>query len=523
MIKTAGLSFWYTGESQPALRDVSIQFDEGEVILLAGPNGGGKSTLLKAFLGVIPTIIPGTLKGRILINNQPVNELTTSQLAGNIGIVLQDPESQISNLIVNDELNFGPANLCWTPSDIAESVDSAARQMEISHLRPVSVLALSGGQLQRLAIASLLAMRPEVLILDEPVTNLDPLGVASVVNAIRLLKCRVKLIIISSHWLDPFLCLATRLVILNKGEVMVDAPLEALEANAEQLTKFGVRIPQLWQLSHRLAQQGFSLDSHTSEWQLTPRISQSSAHPLNLALDRVSFHYERGGSRPLSNISLSVGLGERLALVGHNGQGKTTLARLMAGLLKPTSGRILQKADRVGMVLQKPSLGFICNTVREEISYGNSKSPNEVTTILDQFELGKYHNRSPFNLSGGEQRRLALATALLNNPTLLLLDESTAGLDALQVATFLTLLHDFAGTVIHITHDARIVGQEVETVAAIDHGEVIFRGHPAQMTKIIIRYLGFDQVSATIKFASEWLEVGIPMLPEQVEVRHVGL
>ncbi len=525
MIDLKGLSFWYPDEKDAVLKDVTLHFGEGEIVLLAGPNGGGKSTLLKAILGVVPKLLGGTLTGEITYQGRLISELETSQLAGKIGIVLQDPESQISNMTVQDEVEFGPANLCWSKNEIDSQVDSALVMMGIDHLRKVSVLALSGGQMQRLSLASLLAMQPEVLILDEPITNLDPLGVASVIEAIKIMKGHVKLMLISSHWLDPFIEFTTRVVIMERGEVVLDVNPEDLHVRSHELTKFGVEIPQLWQLEAVLLAQGFSgsfLFDH--RWQLREQFSQERFSPKTLvSVKDVSFQYGRDGAKPLRDISLTIGSGERLAIVGHNGQGKTTLVRIIAGFLKPTSGRIQSTPRSVSMMLQKPTLGFLCNTVLEELSFGSKETAAQISKMLDRFDLSKYSARSPFQLSGGEQRRLSLAIALANSPDLLILDESTAGLDANQVATFLSVLETFRGTVIQITHDSRVVGGNVDTVAVLGGGKILFQGMPSQLSGQTMLFLGYEKVNPVVEFGMQWLDAGIPMLADQVEVQYVGI
>jgi energy-coupling factor transporter ATP-binding protein EcfA2 len=536
MIHIKGLSFTYPESVNPALHDISLELHEGEVVLLAGPNGGGKSTLLKAILGIVPQVTGGTISGHVMIGEKSVRQLRTSELAGKIGIVLQDPESQVSNLTVGDEVRFGPANLCWPKVEVYKQAAQALHKLGIAELEPVSVLALSGGQLQRLSLAALLAMKPEVLILDEPVTNLDPLGVDMVITALRAIKSQVKLMIISSHWLDPFLDLATRLIVFEHGRVALDDTPVRLASQPELLGEFGVQVPQVFLLRQKLAKSGLALPADQTlptsfnEWEICPTEFSASTHVQSIVdIENVSYRYPklRGGSQPLSDIDLTLFQGEHVALVGHNGTGKSTLARLIASLLKPTTGRIIRHdLNRIGLMLQKPTLGFLEPTVRQELAFGlpkNAETKARVEKYLHLFELSPYADQLPFHLSGGEQRRLSLATAMIAQPELLILDEPTAGLDSLQVGTFLQLLKSFVGTVVHITHDTRIVGAEVDRAIVLGGGQVAFAGHPALMTDELLKALGYDLVNTTIEFCMGHLKQGFPMLPSQLEVRHVGL
>jgi energy-coupling factor transport system ATP-binding protein len=527
LIRFKGVSYRYPETERWALQGISTEFSANEVILLAGPNGGGKSTLLKAILGVVPQSTGGDFQGEITFNGKSLRDFTTVQLAGQIGIVLQDPDMQVTNLSVADEVYFGMANLLLPKEVILQRGKEALQRLGIEHLRDSSVLALSGGQLQRLSLAGLLAMQPEVLILDEPVTNLDPHGVASVIDAIRSIQPYVKLMIISSHWLDPFLDMATRVVVVNQGQIVLDEKPDDLRSQTATLTEFGVQIPQLWQLEDYLSKQGVQLQPGyrlPRGWTLLPAPNHATNFTLgstHLILQSVGYSYSNG-DKPLNALSAVVHKGERIALIGHNGAGKSTLARMLAGLRKPTSGTLTSHVKKVGMMLQRPTLSFITTSVREEVSFGTKQLPADTEQILYAFGLHQYADVSPFLLSGGEQRRLALAIALLGNPDLLILDEPTAGLDATQVEVFLHLLKGHQGTVILISHDPRVVSL-VDRIIVVGNGGIVFNGLPHKLDDAVIQYLGYDRISPTVQFAIQHSKFNIPLIPEQVRVGNVGL
>ncbi len=523
IFQVRGFAFKYPENPAYALEGINLVIEEGEVILVAGPNGGGKSTLLKALMGIVPNMTGGTISGEVLFKDKSVRKFSVNQLAGKIGIVLQDPESQISNLTIDDEVTFGPSNLLLPKATVMSRATESLRLMGMSHLRRASILGLSGGQLQRLSLACLLAMNPEVIILDEPVANLDPQGVASVVSAIRDLRSYVKSIIISSHWLDPFIELANRLVIISKGHIHRDISTSEIYSHIAELEAYGVEIPQLCRIYEALSEQGMSLNP-----QLTvPEIKGYRILPVHdentytqrdpvVAMSNVSYRYSSGIS-PLLDVSFSVGRGEHIALVGHNGSGKSTLARLLAGLLKPRQGQV-KKVGKVGMMFQKPTLGFLENTVSKEINFDLALNSSQIDTILEEYGLLQYRDQSPFNLSGGEQRRLSLAITMLSRPDVLILDEATAGLDANQVRWLIDKLKTSNGSVVYVTHDIRIVGAYVQKVVVLGDGKIAFNGTTCQIDADIMRYLGYDQINPTIQLSMKSLTHAIPMIPDQLKV-----
>ena len=255
MLSVQNFSYTYPSGAN-AIKNVSLSFVPGEFILIAGPNGGGKSTLLKSILGVIPTYYGGTFKGLITFNRKSIREYGVVNLAGSIGIVLQDPESQISNATVWEEVTFALRNLLFPKHEVSLRADHALQAMEISDLKEHSVHDLSGGQMQRVSIAALAALQPKVLIFDEPLANLDPLGVISVIDALERAKEFVDIVIIASHWLDPFLELSTRLVVIDTGEVVLDVDSASIEKHLDSLKTHNIEVPQVNKIKSILYQQG---------------------------------------------------------------------------------------------------------------------------------------------------------------------------------------------------------------------------------------------------------------------------
>lgn len=204
MFQVKNFSFSYPNSYKKSLDDINLNLNKGEVVLIVGPNGGGKTSLLKSLMGIIPSMTGGNSEGKVEFLKKPVSSYSVSKLAGEVGFALQDPENQITNLTVWEEAIFGPANLKWTPDKIIKESTNALVTMDLKDIQEKPVLSLSAGQLQRLSIASLISMHPSVLILDEPVSNLDPHGVFSVTKALESIKKTADLIIISTHLIDPF-------------------------------------------------------------------------------------------------------------------------------------------------------------------------------------------------------------------------------------------------------------------------------------------------------------------------------
>ncbi|HSX39145.1 MAG TPA: ATP-binding cassette domain-containing protein, partial [Candidatus Saccharimonadales bacterium] len=485
----------------------------------AGPNGGGKSTLLKALLGVVPTYTRGTLTGKILYQDKPVSSFNITSLAGQIGIVLQDPETQISNLSVWEETTFGAGNLLFTKDDIIANATDALQHVGIIGLRDNMVFSLSGGQLQRLSIASLLAMKPKVLILDEPLTNLDPIGVASVTKALQKIRNFVDIMVIATHWLDPFLSFATRLVVLSKGELALDIPVNKIGMYLPELTHAAVEIPQLVRIEQTLKRQHIaSQDDIKSLRPVIDDLGSTSVTSQLVSAKYLGYRYPKG-SMPLDSVTFDIGFSQRIAIVGHNGEGKTTLANLLLGLRKPTKGKLQVHTQKFAYLLQKPTLGFLTTNVVDEIAYGGQVSSERVTALLRIFNLGMYIKHSPFELSGGEQRRLALAVAFSSSSDLMVLDEPTAGLDSEQFGAFVGAMTTYTGTSVYITHDPRLVGNYVRQVLVLGKGMLLLHGSTAQLTREMLEYLGYPHINPTVSLACRFLSKGIPMIPEELEVQ----
>ncbi|MEA3338564.1 MAG: ATP-binding cassette domain-containing protein [Chloroflexota bacterium] len=449
MIEVRGLDVRYP--EAHALKGVDLTVAPGSFLLVAGPSGGGKSTLTRALMGLIPQTIPAKVEGNISVAGMDPQRHSVAQLATRVGLVFQNPATQLFNGTVEEEIAFGPRNLGLSPSKIAARVDYGLRAMDCAYLRQRAVRRLSSGEQQRVAIAAVLAMRPTLLILDEPTANLDAAGVYSIVAAlVRLRREFGVTLLVIEHRLAPFLTRADRLIWLADGRVVADG------SPAETLARVRPPTPA------RLAPP-------------TP-----GDEPL-ASLRGITAGYD--GRHVLRDCSLALRRGDFAALVGPNGAGKTTLARVLAGVLRPRRGKVVWRANgrapRVGLLQQNPLHQLVCDTVEEDVRFGprnlGTERPAETEAILSQTDLLSLRHRPTRALSVGQQQRAALAATLSLRPALIILDEPTIGQDwehLTQMMDYLADLNQAGQTVLLITHDERLVERYAERVWQLIDGRI---------------------------------------------------
>jgi energy-coupling factor transport system ATP-binding protein len=396
------LSFAYT-DAGAALRDISLQLDAGERVALLGPSGSGKSTLLRALAGLVPHFHGGRFEGRVEIAGQDTRRAHPADLAGTVATVFQDPEDQVVMTLVANEIAFGLENVGVDPTAIWPRVERALELVGAAHLAGRRTVELSGGELQRVCLAATLALEPQLLLLDEPTSQLDGEGADGFLDALAESGCAV---VLSEHRIERALRLADRVLYLEEGRLLLDAPAE--EACA-------------WLAAHRPLYSGRTANSDT----LAAGETRHDAAPV-VEVDRVSFAY--GHQRVLDGVSLRVSAGEIVVLEGPNGSGKTTLAKLAAGLLEPELGAV-RRNGRAAYLSQDPGRYLVRETVLNEVALGVHGDLARAEAALRQFGLGAAASRHPRDLSSGERERLGLAAVAVVEPDLLVLDEPTRGVD----------------------------------------------------------------------------------------------
>ena len=526
-----GLTLRHVGRRAPALRDLSLRWAPGERLLLLGPSGSGKSTLTLCLNGVIPHSLEAHWEaGRVLLDGQDTRRADPGHLAGRVGVLFQDPETQLVMLEVDDEIAFGLECLGVPPEEMRRRVAAARRRSGSSGGRTPSRLdALSGGAKQRVTLAAVLAMGPQALVADEPTANLDPAGARL---ALRLLGAAAqgRSLLLVEHRLDDLGGLIDRVAVLDgQGHLALDRSAgtrlrrrrgppgrpRRLDAPVRHPGPAPGR-PQTPCPSLRrrrrpprgpLAGAGAPGRRQPLRPRGGPQVTPAGA-PV-LTLDGVSYRYPgatpsrtpEGSGR--GRLSLEVRGGDFLALVGPNGAGKSTLGLLLAGVLRPTAGRVLLDGRdlaahderavrrRLAYVFQYPEHQFAGRTVREDVLVGLRRlgvEPDEAgrraAEALERFGLAALAEASPYLLSHGQKRRLSVATALVLRPEVLILDEPTFGQDkrhAEETLDLLSALHREGRTVVVITHDMTLVAERAQRVVALAAGRVVFDGGPRDL------------------------------------------
>jgi energy-coupling factor transporter ATP-binding protein EcfA2 len=512
MIHFDRLTYRYPGAEAPVLCDLSFSIEEGEFLLVMGPSGAGKSTLLRCLNGLVPHFYGGTVGGQVRVDGRDPVALGPRGMADAVGFVLQDPEAQFVVDKVEDELAFALENQGLDPIIMRKRVEEALDQLNIAHLRQRSVNTLSGGERQRVAIAAVMTLQPRVLVLDEPTSQLDPQAAEEVLDALVKLNQDLGLtLVLSEHRLERVVQYVDRILylagagqppILDKPRVVlrqVDlAPPLVRLAKALDWSPLPLTIRE----GRRFARQLPVADSKCPMPNLQSPISNLQP-PISVSVHNLGYAYN--GHPALRDISLDIRRGEFVALMGRNGSGKTTLLKQLVGLLKPDRGEVqILAADSrrlmstrqaaveeiiqvVGYVPQNPNALLFSDTVRQELDFtrrGHRLPQGDYKALLGTLGLTAHADRYPRDLSVGERQRVALASILVAEPQILLLDEPTRGLDYQQkaaLAAFLQREKAQGRTIIMATHDVELVAECADRVVLLGDGQVVVDGPARQV------------------------------------------
>lgn len=519
IIRLSGVTYRHYGKTEPALTNLNLNIRRGSFTLLVGPSGSGKSTLCMLLNGIIPHILGGKLEGEIIVDGQDVAESKVQNLAHSVGLLFQDPEWMFATLQVEDEVAFGPENLRQSPVEIAAQVTRSLDYVGMNHLRKNLVWTLSGGQIQKLGLASVLAMAPQVIVLDEPTANLDPATTHAVHNLILRLRDDGKTIILVTKDLDEFMSEADDMILLADGCVRAQgAPREVISVHGKTMLDLGVWLPEPTEVGLRLKQNGLLINKPVPITvaeavdafkdirfrQPPPRKGQLTVGEMLVHAQNLQFSYTRK-TKTLRDVSFDIHRGEIVAIVGQNGAGKSTLSKMLVGLLKPSAGdltlfgrkarqwNVQDLANDVALVFQNPEHQFLCDTVHEELEYSllaqGIDDPVEVEkrvkAMLERLDIIDTTDNHPFSLSAGSKRRLGVATMLVGGRArLLIVDEPTYGQDRRLTERLMQLINNLRRegiTVIMITHDMRLVDAYVDRAIVMANGEKIFDGTPGEL------------------------------------------
>jgi energy-coupling factor transport system ATP-binding protein len=525
------VSYCHVGKNEPALRNINLDIQRGTITIIVGPSGSGKTTLCDILAGSIPHLYGGDISGEIIIGGLNTNEHDVVEIARKAGKVFQDPEVMFSMLEVEDEIGFGPENLGFSTESIRATVEDCLDYVGLQELRHNLVWELSGGQVQKLGLACILAMNTPIIVLDEPTANLDPLSTKNVHALILKLKEKGITVVLVTKELDEFLALADQVAVLDKGKLLfAGPPQDIVDQHGDFLAdELGVWLPEVCELGLALRKMNLIKVDHlpmtvketlpllmAGEIRFSPEMpgqpstaaqngveTTSKDRSVLISAENLSYAYQER-REALKGVSFEVRRGDLLAIIGRNGAGKSTLSKLLVGLLKPTGGKlqlfgkeagrweIPQLARKIALVFQNPEHQFLTDTVYDEIAYSFysrgeedseelRKSVNRILTMLDLQDVVADH---PFALSAGKKRRLGVAAMLVGSPEVLVVDEPTYGQDKAMTNSLMKLimqLRTMGITIIMITHSMRLVEEYADRTIVMNEGRITFDGQVKEL------------------------------------------
>ena len=557
VIRTKDLRFRYPEVDADAIADVNFEIKQGEFVLLCGSSGSGKTTLAKCLNGIIPHLANGEMYGDVWVSGMNTTDVELYELSRKIGMVFQNPEDQIFSIRVVDEVALGVECQGYKHDEIVERVQYSLEKLRIKDISNRLTFSLSGGQKQKVSIASSLAVRPDIIVLDDPTTDLDPISKQEVMDILAELKQEINMtFLVIEHDLTDLVEFTDHMIVMHGGHIIYDGdPAEILYDHYDELDRIGVRIPDHVRLAHYLNERGFSwsdprplkqaevIEYARAVLKQDPKVFGAlqykdysrKSDELVAEVRHIDYQYPATNFKQVQDVSFNVYKNEFLAIIGHNGSGKTTVMKLLLGLLKPASGEVLINGHNtkdtavteiirdIGYVFQNPDNQLFCNTVFDEVAFGlrNAGRPEEevkenVDRVLKIVELNGTEEAHPFSLSRGQRQRLAVATMLISNPKIILLDEPTTGLDENDLAGILKLMQEliefYDGTVIMVTHDMEVVAQYATRVIVMSGGRIILDSDPDTVFRDHYEELRDLALKPTI-VASLSRQIGDPNMP----------
>ncbi|MFW6141839.1 MAG: ABC transporter ATP-binding protein [Candidatus Saliniplasma sp.] len=480
IVEVKGLSVKYPSREELSIKDVSFSIDKGDFIWVAGESASGKSTLLNCLSGFIPHIIPADVEGTINFDGR--ENLNARELARNVGMVHQDPESQFCTEDVEDEIAFGLENFKIPREEINKKITSVLKQLNCTDLRQRKLHTLSGGEKQKIAIASLLVLNPEVLILDEPTSNLDAVSMKEVLDAVKQIRKKNEdmTLILAEHRIKDLLDYIDSVIKLNDGKIISDVDdFSSIEKEKKE---------ELIDYSYPDYNRDTSIDNK----------SVVKIEGLNYSIDDEII---------LKDIEVDIKKGEIIALMGRNGSGKTTLTKHISGMIKVEEGSIevfgkvmnnnnmippYKLGRKIGYIFQNPNHQIFENSIKSEMMFGpknfekgKSKAEENLKKMKEKEDLDEITH--PHTLSFGQKRRLNIFSSSNHDPELIIIDEPFSGQDhknALHMASILNRLWRNGKTLIIVTHDLDFAKRFCTRVLVMEDGEIVYDGVPNKLKNI---------------------------------------
>ena len=563
-IEFKNVSFSYSGSQTLALSEINLTIAPGEIVLITGPAGSGKTTLCSCINGLIPHFHEGQLSGEVTIGPFNTRKARVGGLASLVGMVFQDPESQLVTNSVLDEVAFGPENLGISREEINLRVQSALEATRLTGYEEREPHNLSGGEQQACVIAATYAMHPEIYVMDEPLANLDPAGRAYILNlVVQVARQRGKTLVIVEHALEETLPLVERIIIMDKGRIVRDGPTQEVLAQGDIPHVFKrpdvMRLSDHYQLTdmsltpgqfHQALRQKYSLHSLAQKTLQNGHVRDGEAL---IEFKNVSFSYTQE-KEALHDVNLSIKSGEMVAILGRNGSGKTTLVRHIIGLQQPSQGSVHVTgqdvavtpthilARDVGFCFQNPNHQIVSFTVKDEMTFGlktHNVAPSEfdsrIREALEIVDLSDKIDWEVFDLGKGQKQRLALASVLTLKPKILVIDEPTTGQDPEMIDEIFAIikkLNEMGTTILLITHRIDYAALFTKRAVVLQYGRISYDGPIRQLLldHELMRSNSLDLPELT-KLAVELSDLGVPgwavgydemksFLDQIVEVQH---
>ena len=558
------VGYTYSQDLEPALKNINLRVAEAERVMVTGPSGSGKTTLCRCLNGLIPHYFRGKLEGKVTISGVDSRSSTIAALSHKVGLLFQDPSSQLVCPTVTEEVAFGPENYGVPPPEIRSRVQDSLRSVRLERYGDRNPHSLSGGEQQSCSLAAVMAMRPEIYVLDEPTSNLDPIGSSQVLNLLaNMSRQGSATMLIVEHKMEELLPMVDRLIVMNHGEIVLEGKPRDLMDDIEAIEKIGLNLPQVSLLASRLKARHPSLARSspitleeavdTFSKLLEPgksireQLSSQRAETADAVISvRGLTHVYPDGTSALNGMDLDIHRGEFVALLGQNGSGKTTLVKHFNGLLRPTAGTvnvfgmdgattsIPELSKKVGYCFQNPDHQICCETVQKELEFGptNLKVPAEivqrrVSEVAKAVGLESVLSKNPFSLSKGERQRVTVASLLTMECEVLIVDEPTTGQDykmSHEMMDFYKKLNEEDGrTIVVITHDMKISAEYAHRVIVLKDGRVLIDGPTrdvfARSDLLKTTYLNPPQITRLAQALSKF---GIPgnilTVPEMADI-----
>ena len=525
MIEIQELTFKYAEAKKNALENVTLNIQKGDFVGIIGESGAGKTTLCSCLNALIPHHYTGDFYGSVKVEGQDTFDVKPDKLALKVGSVFQDIESQIVSYFVEDEILFGLENFGVPANQIEERITEALEALGISELRHREISTLSGGQKQKVVFASIIALKPDYLILDEPTGELDPASSLQIFKLLKKLNEERGITVIVAEQKIMLLCeFVKKLIVLEKGTVVHYGEIRSTLTHQREMEEAGINCPRVLTLTGKMVQEGLTPSGMKTEERiclntqeaadfikrmmgnnchvkadddsLKPSqepVTEPSEQPV-LEFKNVCFSYNETAN--VHDLNVKIQKGDFTAITGSNGAGKSTFSKLCNGLLQPSAGdvfvlgqntkrnKVSSLAKHIGFLFQNPDRQICCSTVEEEIAFSlknNGLSKEEIQRKVEATikEFGFDAKTEPFNMSRGQRQRLCLACLIALNPEILILDEPTTGLDyreCMEMMNRIRELNENGTTVIMVCHDMEVVLDFAKSVIVMNRGEILAQG-----------------------------------------------